>query len=53
MCIRDRYYAEGINPVKIYVENDDVRAVKGGTGYTKCGGNYAASIRAGERARCV
>lgn len=44
------YYAEGINPVKIYVENDDVRAVKGGTGYTKCGGNYAASIRAGERA---
>ena len=44
------YYAEGINPVRIYVENDDVRAVKGGTGYTKCGGNYAASIRAGERA---
>ena len=44
------YYPEGINPVKIYVENDDVRAVKGGTGYTKCGGNYAASIRAGERA---
>ena len=44
------YYAEGINPVRIYVEDDDVRAVKGGTGYTKCGGNYAASIRAGERA---
>jgi len=44
------YYPEGINPVKIYVEDDDVRAVKGGTGYTKCGGNYAASIRAGERA---
>jgi branched-chain amino acid aminotransferase len=32
------------------VENEDVRAVKGGTGYAKCGGNYAASIRAGERA---
>ena len=44
------YYAEGINPVRIYVESDDVRAVKGGTGYTKCGGNYAASIRAGEKA---
>ena len=44
------YYKEGINPVRIYVENDDVRAVRGGTGYTKCGGNYAASIRAGERA---
>ena len=44
------YYPEGINPVKIYVEDADVRAVRGGTGYTKCGGNYAASIRAGERA---
>ncbi len=44
------YYPEGINPVKIYVESADVRAVRGGTGYTKCGGNYAASIRAGERA---
>ena len=44
------YYAAGINPVKIYVENDDVRAVRGGTGFTKCGGNYAASIRAGQRA---
>ena len=36
--------------MKIYVEDEDVRAVKGGTGFTKCGGNYAASIRAGERA---
>ncbi len=44
------YYPEGIDPVKIYVEDEDVRAVKGGTGFTKCGGNYAASIRAGERA---
>ena len=44
------YYAEGINPVKIMIEDQDVRAVKGGTGYTKCGGNYAASTRAGERA---
>ncbi len=38
------YYPEGLNPVKIYVEDEYVRAVKGGTGYTKCGGNYAASI---------
>lgn len=44
------YYAEGINPVKIMIESDDVRAVRGGTGYAKCGGNYAASQRAGERA---
>ena len=44
------YYKEGINPVKIMIEDEDVRAVKGGTGYAKCGGNYAASTRAGERA---
>lgn len=44
------YYAEGINPVKIAIESTDVRAVRGGTGYAKCGGNYAASLRAGERA---
>ena len=49
-CPVGAYYAEGINPVRIYVEDQDVRAVRGGTGYTKCGGNYAASIRAGERA---
>ena len=44
------YYAEGINPVKIMIESEDVRTVRGGTGYAKCGGNYAASTRAGERA---
>ncbi len=44
------YYPEGINPVKIMIEDEDVRAVRGGTGYTKCGGNYAASTRAAERA---
>lgn len=44
------YYAEGINPIRIYVESGDVRAVRGGTGEAKCGGNYAASIRASERA---
>jgi len=44
------YYKEGINPVKIMIEAEDVRAVRGGTGYAKCGGNYAASNRAGEKA---
>lgn len=38
------YYASGINPVKIYVEREYVRAVKGGTGQAKVGGNYAASL---------
>ena len=35
-----QYYPEGVNPVKIWVEDEYVRAVKGGTGFTKCGGNY-------------
>ena len=44
------YYPNGMSPVGIYVESRDVRAVRGGTGYTKCGGNYAASLRAGQEA---
>lgn len=44
------YYAEGINPVKIYVEEKYCRAVKGGMGYTKTGGNYAASLKAQDEA---
>jgi branched-chain amino acid aminotransferase len=44
------YYPEGLNPVKIYVEDDYVRAVKGGIGFAKTPGNYAASIRAQEKA---
>ena len=44
------YYAEGINPVRIYVEDEYIRAAPGLTGFTKCGGNYAASIKAGEMA---
>ena len=44
------YYAEGINPVRIYVEDEYIRAAPGLTGFTKCGGNYAASLEAGEEA---
>lgn len=40
------YYPEGVNPVKIWVEDEYVRAVVGGTGFAKCGGNYAASLSA-------
>jgi branched-chain amino acid aminotransferase len=47
------YYAEGFNPIKIYVENEYVRAVKGGMGFTKAAANYAASILAGEVAKKV
>ena len=41
------YYKEGLKPVSIYVEDKYVRAVRGGVGFTKCAGNYAASILAG------
>lgn len=50
MCPVGSYYPEGLNPVKIMIENSDVRAVRGGTGHTKCGGNYAASLRASVQA---
>ena len=50
VCPVGAYYPEGLAPVKIYVESEDVRAVKGGTGMAKTGGNYAASLRAGDRA---
>ncbi|MBS4189561.1 branched-chain amino acid aminotransferase [Bacillus sp. FJAT-49705] len=42
------YYKEGINPVKIAVETEFVRAVRGGTGNAKTAGNYAASLKAQE-----
>jgi len=40
------YYKEGIAPVKIAVESEFVRAVAGGTGTAKTGGNYASSLKA-------
>lgn len=42
------YYKEGLNPVKIQVESEYVRTVKGGMGTAKTGGNYAASLKAQE-----
>ncbi len=38
------YYASGLAPVGIWIEDDYVRAVKGGMGFAKTGGNYAASL---------
>ena len=46
LCPVGAYYPEGINPVKIYVETNYVRAVRGGNGYAKTPGNYAASLKA-------
>ena len=45
------YYKNGLEPVKIYVEDEYVRAVIGGTGNIKCGGNYASSIIAQSKAK--
>ena len=39
------YYASGLEPVAIWIEDEYVRAVKGGMGYAKTGGNYAASLK--------
>ncbi len=44
------YYAHGLAPVGLYVEEEYVRAAKGGTGHHKVVGNYAASLLAGEKA---
>ena len=44
------YYSSGLDPVNIYVETKHVRAVRGGMGYTKTGGNYAASLIAQDEA---
>ena len=44
------YFKNGLQPVPIMVETEDVRAVRGGTGEAKCGGNYGAANRAGDRA---
>jgi branched-chain amino acid aminotransferase len=45
------YYREGLNPVKIYVEDTYIRAVPGSTGDTKTAGNYANSLLAAETAK--
>ena len=51
LCPVGAYYKEGLNPVKIYVEDKYVRATVGGTGEAKTAGNYAASLLAAEEAK--
>jgi branched-chain amino acid aminotransferase len=43
------YYGDQLSPVKIYVEEQYVRAVLGGVGHVKTSGNYAASLKAQEK----
>jgi branched-chain amino acid aminotransferase len=49
-CPVGPYFSEGFNPVSVYVSDVLRRAVKGGVGEAKTGGNYAASLFMGERA---
>ena len=44
------YFKNGMNPVNIYVEEEYIRAAPGGTGFAKCGGNYAGSLLAAAKA---
>ncbi len=40
------YYASGLEPVKIWIEDEYVRTIRGGIGEAKTGGNYVASLKA-------
>ncbi len=45
------YFSKGLSPIRIYVESECVRAVRGGVGYAKTGGNYAAGFKSIARAK--
>lgn len=50
------YYATatgGLTATKIFVEQEYVRAVPGGTGFAKVGGNYAGSLKAQTKANAM
>jgi branched-chain amino acid aminotransferase len=44
------YFAGGFKPVSVLISDEYVRAVRGGVGAAKTGGNYAASLLAGAEA---
>lgn len=50
-CPVGAYYAEGFNPVKIWVEETYIRAAAGGLGAVKAGANYASSLLAAVEAK--
>jgi len=47
------YFATGFNPLPVLIADKYVRAVRGGTGEAKTGGNYAASLIASEEAKAL
>ena len=42
------YFSSGLQPTKMYVEDQYIRATAGGTGEAKCGGNYGGALKAQE-----
>lgn len=50
-CPVGNYYASGMAPVSVYISDEYRRAVKGGTGAAKTGGNYAASLMIAEKVK--
>lgn len=45
------YFKQGFNPVPVYISDKYRRAVRGGVGAAKTGGNYAASLFVGAEAK--
>lgn len=45
------YYQAGLKPVRIWVETEAVRAVRGGIGAVKAGANYVASLKTADDVR--
>lgn len=45
------YFKGGMQPIHVWVEREYVRAVKGGTGSAKTGGNYAGALKASAMAK--
>lgn len=45
------YYKEGFKPIRVIIDREHDRAAPRGTGHIKVGGNYAASLLSGERAK--
>ncbi|MER6947061.1 branched-chain amino acid aminotransferase [Nonomuraea sp. NPDC000554] len=44
------YFAGGVKPVSVWLSTEYTRAAPGGTGFAKCGGNYAAAFVAQRQA---
>lgn len=47
------YFATGFDPVAVFISDHYVRAVRGGTGEAKTGGNYAASLIVSEEVKAL